>query len=167
MKKGRDMQMDKLLKILKTNARLSVEDLAALAGLSPEETAAKIEGYEKSGVIKGYMAVTAEDFSDTDSVTAFIEVKVTPQAENGFDQIAKTIMSFEEVDSVTLMAGSFDLAVTLSGANYKEVALFVARRLSTLPGVLSTSTHFVLKRYKESGFVIDGEVADERGLVSP
>ena len=159
--------MDKLLKIIRSNARLPIEDLAALAGLTPEETAQKLEEYEKSGAIKGYMAVMAEDFSDTDSVTAFIEVKVTPKADNGFEEIAHTIMSFEEVDSVTLMAGSFDLAVTLSGTNYKEVALFVAKRLSTLDGVISTSTHFVLKRYKEHGFIINGETADERGLVSP
>lgn len=159
--------MDKLLKALKNNARMSVENLAVLCGMTPAEVAAKIDEYEKNGTVKGYRAVLADDFSDVNSVTAFIEVKITPKAEEGFDELAKTIMSFEEVDSVTLMAGSFDLAVTLSGTNYKEVALFVARRLSTLDGVVSTSTHFVLKRYKDSGFVIEGENADERGLISP
>ncbi len=159
--------MDTLLSLLKNNARLSVEELAAMTGMTAEETAAKIQEYEENGKIKGYRAVLGDDFSDTNSVTAFIEVKITPKADFGFDELAKKIMSFEEVDSVTLMAGSFDLAVTLSGTNYKEVALFVARRLSTLDGVISTSTHFVLKRYKDSGFVIDGESEDERSLVAP
>ncbi|MBQ5417849.1 MAG: Lrp/AsnC family transcriptional regulator, partial [Oscillospiraceae bacterium] len=102
-----------------------------------------------------------------DLVTAFIEVKVTPKADFGFDDLAKTIMMYDEVDSVTLMSGSFDLAVTLSGTNYKEIALFVAQRLSTIEGVLSTSTHFVLKRYKEDGFFIENESVDERSPVSP
>lgn len=159
--------METLLSLLKNNARLSVEELAAMTGMTAEETAAKIDEYEKSGRIKGYRAVLGDEISDTDSVTAFIEVKITPKADYGFDELARRIMSFEEVDSVILMAGSFDLAVTLTGTNYKEVALFVARRLSTIEGVISTSTHFVLKRYKDSGFVIDGESVDERSLVAP
>ena len=92
---------------------------------------------------------------------------MTPKADFGFDEIARTIMMFDEVDSVTLMSGSFDLAVTLSGTDYKEIALFVARRLSSLDGVISTSTHFVLKRFKDNGFFIESENIDERGFVSP
>ncbi|MGN0642345.1 MAG: Lrp/AsnC family transcriptional regulator [Huintestinicola sp.] len=159
--------MDSLLKLLKGNARLSNDELAVMLGTTADDVAARIADYEKKGVIKGYSVILNEDLADKNAVTAFIEVKITPKAELGFDELARTIMMYDEVDSVTLMSGSFDLAVTLSGTNYKEIALFVAQRLSTIEGVISTSTHFVLKQYKEQGFFIEGEAADERGFVSP
>ena len=159
--------MDSLIKLLKGNARLSNEQLAVMLGVTPEEVAARIADYEKRGVIKGYSVILNEELADKNAVTAFIEVKVTPKADFGFDELARTIMMYDEVDSVTLMSGSFDLAVTLSGTNYKEIALFVAKRLSSIDGVISTSTHFVLKQYKEQGFFIEIEAADERGFVSP
>ena len=159
--------MDSLIKLLKGNARLSNEQLAVMLGVTPEEVAARIADYEKRGVIKGYSVILNEELADKNAVTAFIEVKVTPKADFGFDELARTIMMYDEVDSVTLMTGSFDLAVTLSGTNYKEIALFVAKRLSSIDGVISTSTHFVLKQYKEQGFFIENEAADERGFVSP
>ena len=159
--------MDTLIELLKQNARLSNKELAAMTGTSEAEVEKKIKELEHSGAIKGYSAVVSDEMADKDSVTAFIEVKVTPKADCGFDDIAKTIMMYDEVESLTLMSGAFDLAVTISGTNYKEVALFVAQRLSTIDGVISTATHFVLKRYKEKGFFIDGEDADERGFVSP
>ena len=159
--------MDSLIKLLKGNARLSNEQLAVMLGVTPEEVAARIADYEKRGVIKGYSVILNEELADKNAVTAFIEVKVTPKADFGFDELARTIMMDAEVDSVTLMSGSFDLAVTLSGTNYKEIALFVAKRLSSIDGVISTSTHFVLKQYKEQGFFIENEAADERGFVSP
>ena len=159
--------MDSLIKLLKGNARLSNEQLAGMLGVTPEEVAARIADYEKRGVIKGYSVILNEELADKNAVTAFIEVKVTPKADFGFDELARTIMMYDEVDSVTLMSGSFDLAVTLSGTNYKEIALFVAKRLSSIDGVISTSTHFVLKQYKEQGFFIENEAADERGFVSP
>ena len=159
--------MDSLIKLLKGNARLSNEQLAVMLGVTPEEVAARIADYEKRGVIKGYSVILNEELAEKIAVTAFIEVKVTPKADFGFDELARTIMMYDEVDSVTLMSGSFDLAVTLSGTNYKEIALFVAKRLSSIDGVISTSTHFVLKQYKEQGFFIENEAADERGFVSP
>ncbi len=159
--------MDSLLKLLKDNARLSNEELATMLGTSVDDIATQIAEYEKKGVIKGYSAILNEELADKDAVTAFIEVKITPKAEQGFDELARTIMSFDEVDTVTLMSGSFDLAVTLSGTNYKEIALFVAQRLSTIEGVLSTTTHFMLKRYKERGFIIENSEEDEREFVSP
>ena len=159
--------MDSLIKLLKGNARLSNEQLAVMLGVTPEEVAARIADYEKRGVIKGYSVILNEELADKNAVTAFIEVKVTPKADFGFDELARTIIMYDEVDSVTLMSGSFDLAVTLSGTNYKEIALFVAKRLSSIDGVISTSTHFVLKQYKEQGFFIENEAADERGFVSP
>ena len=159
--------MDSLIKLLKGNARLSNEQLAVMLGVTPEEVAARIADYEKRGVIKGYSVILNEELADKNAVTAFIEVKVTPKADFGFDELARTIMMYDEVDSVTLMSGSFDLAVTLSGTNYKEIALFVAKRLSSIDGVISASPHFVLKQYKEQGFFIENEAADERGFVSP
>ena len=159
--------MNELLNILRSNARLSLEELSAMTDSTPEKVAEEIDRLEKSGIIKGYRAVINEELADKNSVTAFIEVKVTPKADFGFDEIARTIMMFDEVDGVTLMSGSFDLAVTLTGTDYKEIALFVARRLSSLDGVISTSTHFVLKRFKENGFFIESENIDERGFVSP
>lgn len=159
--------MDTLLNLLKQNARLSCKELAAMTGSTEAEVDAKIKDYEKKGIIKGYSAIINDDLADKDVVTAFITVKVTPKADLGFDDIARRILMFEEVESLTLMSGEFDLAVTLSGTNYKEIALFVAQRLSTIEGVLSTSTHFFLKRYKEKGIAIDDEETDERSFVSP
>lgn len=159
--------MDTLIKLLRQNARLSNKELAAMTGASEAEVEAKIKEYEQKGVINGYSAIINEDLAAKDNVTAFIEVKVTPKADCGFDDIAKTIMMYDEVESLTLMSGAFDLAVTISGTNYKEIALFVAQRLSTIDGVISTSTHFVLKRFKDKGFFIENEAKDERGLVSP
>ena len=159
--------MDTIVNLLQQNARLSCKELAAVTGLSEAEVEAKIKEYEHNGIIKGYSAILNEDLADKDRVTAFIEVKVTPKADCGFDDIAKTIMMYDEVESLTLMSGAFDLAVTISGTNYKEIALFVAQRLSTIDGVISTSTHFFLKRYKEKGIFIDDEETDERSFVSP
>ena len=159
--------MDSLLKLLRSNARLSAQELAVMLGSTPEAVSAKIADYERQGVIKGYSVIIDGEKADKNAVTAFIEVKVTPKADCGFDELARNIMAYDEVDTVTLMSGSFDLAVTLSGTDYKEIALFVARRLSTIEGVISTSTHFVLKRYKEQGFFIADEAEDERGFVSP
>ncbi len=156
-----------ILDLLKTNARMPVSDLSAASGMSEKDVLAKIREYEEKGVIMGYTPVTNDDLLNKDFVTAFIEVKITPKAELGFDDLARTIMMYDEVDSVTLMSGSFDLAVTLSGTNYKEIALFVAQRLSTLEGVLSTSTHFVLKKYKQNGFFMSNDSVDERGMISP
>lgn len=159
--------MDTLLKLLRSNARRSDEELAVMLGSTPEAVRAKIADYERQGIIKGYSVIIDGEKADKNAVTAFIEVKVTPKADCGFDELARSIMAYDEVDTVTLMSGSFDLAVTLSGTDYKEIALFVARRLSTIEGVISTSTHFVLKRYKEQGFFIADEAEDERGFVSP
>ena len=159
--------MDKLLHLLKQNARLSNEELANMLDTTPAEIENRIEAYEKAGIIMGYSVILNEELADKDTVTAFIELKVTPQRDCGFDDLAKTIMLYDEVESVSLMSGSYDLSVTVSGKSLKTIALFVAQRLSTIEGVLSTATHFVLKRYKEKGIFIDHDVADERGFVSP
>ena len=159
--------MDTLLNLLKQNARFSNKQLATMTGTTEAEVAQKISDFEKQGIIKGYSVILDEEKADKDIVTAFIELNVTPQADSGFDKIAKTVMSYDEVESVSLMSGAYDLAVIVSGTNLKEIALFVAQRLASIEGVLSTATHFVLKRYKEKGIFIGEENVDERDFVSP
>lgn len=159
--------MDTLIRLLKQNSRLSDAQLAAMTGKTEAQVRSEIEKLEADGIIKGYSVILDEEKIEKDVVTAVIELKVTPQAGCGFDQIAKTIMMYDEVSDVTLMSGGYDLAVTVTSSSLKDIALFVAQRLSGIDGVLSTTTHFVLKRYKEKGFMIDEEEIDEREFVSP
>ncbi len=159
--------MNELIKLLNQNARFSNEELAAMLGTTPEEVAAQIEHMEKTGIIKGYSVILDESVADKDTVYAIIELKVTPQRDSGFDKIAKTIMMYDEVEGVSLMSGSYDLSVTVKGNNLRDIALFVAQRLSTIEGVLSTTTHFLLKTYKEKGIFVETEDKDERGFFAP
>ncbi|MCI7804146.1 MAG: Lrp/AsnC family transcriptional regulator [Oscillospiraceae bacterium] len=159
--------MNDLIKLLNQNARFSNEQLAAMLGTTPADVAAQIEKLEQNGVIKGYSVILDESLADKDMVMAIIELKVTPQRDCGFDEIAKTIMMYDEVDSISLMSGSYDLSVTVKGKNLQDIALFVAQRLSTIEGVLSTTTHFILKTYKEKGIFIENEDKDERGFIAP
>ena len=155
--------MDKLLKLLKQNARLSSSDLACMLDTTKEDIESKIETLEKSGVIRGYTAIVVEEVADKDSITAYIELSVTPKAQVGYDEIARTIAEYKEVESISLMSGGYDLAVTVRCKNIKEVSLFVSQRLATIDGVISTSTHFFLQKYKENGILLVDESPDERG----
>ena len=155
--------MDKLLKLIEENARISNEKLAVMTGKKVEEVAADISALEHEGIIRGYKAVIDWEKTDRPYVSAMIELKVTPRKDTGFDGVADTIMHFEEVDSVYLMSGGYDLAVNVHGRTFRDVALFVARRLSTLEGVVSTGTHFVLQKYKDRGILLKGEQRDMRG----
>lgn len=159
--------MDSLLELLKQNARLTNQELAVMLGKSESDVAVAIKEYEDKGIIKGYSAIINEELACKDSVTAFIELKVSPKAEHGYDELAKIVMSYKEVEGVSLMSGAYDLAVVINGTSLREIALFVAQRLATLDGVLSTATHFVLQRYKDKGIVLSGDEIDERGYVSP
>lgn len=159
--------MKTLVDLLRENARLSNEQLATILGTSAEAVAAQIKKLENEGMIIGYSAIINEEKLDKNSVTALIELKVSPKVECGYDDVAKIIAQYDEVDTVQLMSGSFDLAVIIKGTNLRDVALFVSDRLATLDGVLSTTTHFILQRYKEKGVNFAGEEADERSLVSP
>ena len=159
--------MKALVDLLRENARLSNEQLAAILDTTPEEVAKQIKQLEEEGMIIGYSAILNEEKLDSNAVTAFIELRVSPQVECGYDDIARIIAQYDEVDTVQLMSGSFDLAVTIRGTKLRDVALFVSDRLATLDGVLSTTTHFLLQRYKEKGINFAGEDADERSLVSP
>ncbi len=159
--------MDELLHILQTNALESRENMARMLGVPAADVKQRIEDYEKSGVIRGYQAILNEDRLELDKVTAVIEVKVTPQREGGFDMIAQRISRFPEVQAAYLMSGSYDLLLFVEGRTLREVAAFVSERLSSLEGVLSTSTHFMLKTYKRLGVLMHQEATDERLSVSP
>jgi DNA-binding Lrp family transcriptional regulator len=159
--------MDELLKILQTNALESHDNIARMLGVPPAEVTARIADYEKRGVIRGYQAILNEDELELEKVTAVIEVKVTPQREGGFDTIAHRISRFPEVGSAYLMSGAYDLLLFVEGRTLREVAAFVSERLSPLEGVLSTSTHFMLKTYKRFGVLMHQEPPDERLSVSP
>lgn len=159
--------MNALVDLLRENARLSNEQLAAILGITADEVAKQIKQLEEEGIIIGYSAILNEEKLDSNAVTAFIEVRVSPQVDCGYDDIARIIAQYDEVDTVQLMSGSFELAVTIRGTKLRDVAMFVSDRLATLDGVLSTTTHFLLQRYKEKGINFAGEDADERSLVSP
>lgn len=154
--------MENLLRILSENARLSNEQLAAMTGDSPQQVAEKIQMLEAQGIIKGYRAIVDWDKTHRDLCVARIEIKVTPKSGMGFEEIAGAIVQFDEVEEVTLMSGSYDLALTVTGKSFKEVALFVSRRLAPLESVQSTVTHFVLRTYKEAGIITADTRRDER-----
>ncbi len=155
--------MDKLLKLLDTNARLTTAQMAAMLNTTAEDVEKKMAKLEQDGVIRAYKALIDWERTDRECVTAVIELRVTPKRDYGFEGIAETVMRFDEVESVYLMSGGYDLLVTVTGRTFKEVSMFVAKRLSTLESVISTATHFVLRRYKESGVMFLGEQKDERG----
>ena len=154
--------MDQLIQILANNARLSAEQLAAMTGSTPAQVAARIDALQTEGVIRGYKAVVDWEKTDRDFCTARIELKVTPKSGMGFDEIAVTIAQIDEVESVELMSGGYDLGLTVTGKTFKDVAMFVAQRLAPLDSVESTATHFVLKTYKQGGIMTCGQEKGER-----
>jgi DNA-binding Lrp family transcriptional regulator len=158
---------NQLISLLRQNARLSNQQLAVMLGTTEADIEAQIHDLEQQGVIMGYSAIVNEEKIDQDQVTAIIELRVTPQKDCGFEEIASIITQYDEVESISLMAGAYDLAVTVKGDTVKDIAMFVSQRLSTLSGVLSTATYFILKTYKEKGICINGEEKDERGFVCP
>ena len=135
-----------LLKILEENARLSNKEIAVMLGVSEEEVKNEIALLEDSGVIKGYKAFVDRDKTDNQTVTALIELKIQPKYGHGFDDVAERISRLEEVESIYLMSGAFDLTVLVTDKSFHEVAMLVAQRLSPLEGVVSTATHFILKK---------------------
>lgn len=157
-----------ILDILSKNSRIKTADIADMLDTTAEEIKSSIQEMEDANVICGYPTLINWDNTDCEIVTALIEVKVAPQRGRGFDKIAQRIYQFEEVTSVFLMSGGFDLTVIIEGRSMKEVAQFVSDKLATLDTVMSTSTHFVLKKYKEHGLVMnDGKHDDERMLIVP
>ncbi|MBR5313628.1 MAG: Lrp/AsnC family transcriptional regulator [Clostridia bacterium] len=156
--------MNDLLKLLENDARLSPESLALMLDKEVGDIRTIIEDYENAGVILGYQTIIDWDKTDVEeTVSAIIEIKITPQREHGYDRVAQKIYNYPEVESVYLMSGGYDLSVSIKGKTMREVALFVAERLAPIDGVLSTATHFVLRKYKDNGVVYGAAPVDERG----
>ena len=156
----------KLLKLLERNAKLTNAQLAAMLGTSEGALAAEVASLEREGIIKGYETMVDWDRTDRNLVSARIELKVTPKSNMGFEEIAYTVSQFPEVETCYLMSGGYDLALTISGKTFKDIALFVAHRLAPLDAVQSTTTHFVLKKYKYHGVILVGDEKDEREVTS-
>lgn len=158
--------MDRLLYLLETNPRLSNEELAVMLGVTEEEVKAQIKLYEDSGVIKGYRALIDKDKAHAQTVTALIEIKVQPKFGHGFDEVAERIARLDEVESVYLISGGYDLCCIVEDRSFEEVAMFVVKRLSPLEDVVSTATNFILKKYKEQGVLFTQNQRDDRGTIS-
>lgn len=151
-----------ILNILTEDARISHKKIAAMLSLSEEEVSATVAALEKSGLIVKYTAIVNSEKAEDALVEALIEVKVTPKKKEGFDGIAKQIAAFPEVKAVYLMSGAYDLAVFLEDKTLQQVARFVSERISTFDGVISTATHFILKKYKIEGVLTEKEDEDRR-----
>lgn len=157
-----------ILKLIDKNSKMSVHDIAAMLNMTEEEVTAEICAMEADQIICGYTTLINWDkVEDEKSVTALIEVKVTPQRGDGFERIAERIYKFEEVEAVYLMSGTYDLTVIIHGDTMREVASFVSGRLATMESVMSTGTHFILKKYKEHGIALCERNKDERMLITP
>lgn len=156
-----------ILAVLEKNSKIDIADLAAMLGVKEAKVANEIADMEKEHVICGYHTLINWDKTGEEKVTALIEVKVTPQRGLGFDAIAERIYNYSEVHALYLMSGGFDFAVIIEGRTMKEIASFVADKVSPLEAVLSTSTHFVLKKYKDHGTVLDAPEQEERMSVTP
>ena len=156
---------DELLSIIENNSRIDFKELATLLGKTEEEVLTRISELEKEGVICGYHTLINWEKTEIENVSALIEVKVTPQRGQGFDRIAERIYNYPEVKSVYLISGGYDLLVSLEDKSLKEIASFVSDKLSTLDSVLSTATHFILKKYKDHGTILNKKHNDEREVV--
>ena len=156
--------MDKILKALEDNAKLTPEQLAVMFNKEQGDIKELIKKYEADGVILGYKAMIDWDKTDREYVTALIEVKMTPQRDRGFDRVAEKIYNYPEVQSLYLMSGGYDLCLVIEGKTMKEVAYFVAQKLAPIEYVISTATHFVLRKYKDKGVIYGAEQVDERGF---
>ena len=156
-----------ILEILSEDSRRTPEEIAVMLDADVDDVRQKIKELENKKAIVKYNTIVNWDKIEREYVTAFIEVKVTPQRDLGFDAIAERIYKFPEVKSVYLMSGDFDLAVMIEGRTMKEVAFFVAEKLAVLDSVVSTTTHFVLKKYKIDGVVLEGEEKDYRQVIVP
>ncbi len=156
-----------ILKLLEKDSKLTAKDIAAMIGLSQEETEAQIAEMEKNHIICGYTSIIDWEKTEQEYVTALIELKVSPQRGEGFEKIAERIANYPEVDTVYLMSGGFDFTVIIKGKTMKEVALFVANKLAPMEYVMGTATHFVLKKYKEHGVHMTNHEKAERLAVMP
>ena len=167
-RKERFMKMrEELLALIEKNSRIDLKELSVLLGAGEAETANELANLEKEGIICGYHTMIDWEKTSREKVSALIEVRVTPQRGQGFDSIAERIYQYPEVQSVYLMSGGYDLMIILEGKTLREISAFVSEKLSALDSVLSTATHFVMKKYKDHGSIMVRESKDERMLVTP
>ncbi|MGB9662283.1 MAG: Lrp/AsnC family transcriptional regulator [Moorellaceae bacterium] len=157
----------KILRLLENNSKLTAKEIAVMLGLPVEQVAQEIAQMEKERIILGYSTLINWEKAGEEEVAALIDVKVTPQHDVGFDEVASRIYRYPEVKSVFLMSGSYDLSVLVQGKSLKEVAYFVAQKLARLEHVQSTVTHFILKKYKQDGIIFEDLEADRRQVVQP
>ena len=158
---------EQILTLLERNSRMTAEEIAVLLGSSREMVEEEIRKMEEQRIICGYNTLINWEQADADKVTGLIEVRVSPQRGKGFDHIAERIYNYPEVKSVYLISGGYDLLVILEGKSLKEIASFVHSKLSTMESVLSTATHFILKKYKDDGIIFNQEKADQRQSITP
>ena len=156
-----------ILNILKDDARMPTNKIAAMLSVDEAQVKACVAEMEQSGLLVKYTAIVNSEKDENSVVEALIEVKVSPKKKEGFDGIAKQIASFAEVKAVYLMSGAYDLAVFIEDASLQQVARFVSERISTFDGVISTATHFILKKYKIEGVLTEAEDADNRISIQP
>lgn len=158
---------DELLSILEKNSRIDFKELAVLLGVTEEQVLLEISKLEKENIICAYHTLINWEKTDIEKVSALIEVKVTPQRGQGFDKIAERIYKYPEVKSVYLISGGYDLLISIEEKSLKEIAAFVSDKLSPLDSVLSTATHFILKKYKDHGSIVNETIKDEREVITP
>ena len=158
---------EKILSYIETNSRIDMHDLAIMMGTDEATIMNELEEMEQAHIICGYHTLINWEKAGIEKVTAMIEVRVTPQRGMGFDKVAERIYNYPEVNSVYLISGGFDFMVTLEGKTLREVSEFVSDKLSTLDGVLSTATHFVLKKYKDHGTILGKKYEDTREMITP
>ena len=158
---------EKILNFIEKNSRVDLKELAILLGMNEVDVVNELAAMEAEGIICGYHTIIDWDKVTEERVNALIEVKVTPQRGKGFDEIAERIYKYPEVTSCYLMSGGFDLIVSIEGKSLKEISMFVSQKLSTLDSILSTTTHFILKKYKDHGTIMHQKYEDERIMMTP
>lgn len=158
---------EELLRIIEKNSRIDLKELAVILGVEEIDVVNELAALESEGIICGYHTLINWELTSLEKVNALIEVRITPQRGQGFDTLAERIYRYQEVHSVYLISGGYDLLISLEGKSLKEISNFVSDKLSTLDGVLSTATHFVLKKYKDHGTILTSKNEDERELITP
>ena len=158
---------EQILSIVEKNSRIGINELAVRLGADEVAVANELKAMEEEGIICGYHTMIDWEKTSIEKVTALIEVRITPQRGQGFDNIAERIYKYPEVNSVYLISGGYDLLITLEGKSLKEISSFVSHKLSTLDGVLSTATHFILRKYKDHGTILSKAYEDTREIITP
>ena len=156
----------KILKLIEKDAKMSIEDISAVTGLKAEEVSSEIAEMEAKGIIRGYKGIIDWSKVDAARVSAIIELKVMPAAGLGFEEVAKRVSEYPEVESVALMSGAYDLSVIVKGRTFQEIAMFVAKELAVIDSVTSTATQFIMKQYKEFSVELCSDEEDRRDAIS-